>query len=552
MSDDILFTNLDSDPENAAEPVKVSSPAPRKPSSGKRRKKRKWIKWVIILAILAVIGAALYSRTRKMAGAMYEEETAALRDIRTYHSFTGTVAPITTRSITSSVSGVKIAQLPVKEGDAVREGDILMVLDTSGIDEQILEKQASIDRTSYSNSLSIQSAQNSYNNLKNNLASGMDTSVMSAQNQMDSAYANLVSAQQAFNDEVSLNNDQMSSSILSAKQSVDSAYDAVASRALATKQARENRERALQSAIDKGIDFDSFTYDQQIESAELSEQQAWSSYNQALERYEQAKLNEESTLTRLYDQLTQAQNSYLSAVDSYNAAVNNSQQQLKTYEMQVQQAYAQADDSVSRLQLEDLKTNLDDYVLYAPISGEITSLNVDEGDTISAASGTLATIVDFDRMKVDIRIGEYDILGARVGQEVTVIIDALNKEYTGTIAHIDRMASVENGVSYYKAEVDFDADEDIRSGMSSQVRLKVYDLSGVVTISCDAVQTAEDGSSYVMVAGTEEGSKINWAVTLGASDGTYQQITDGLAAGETVYYIKPVSFNGMQVQMGGR
>ena len=506
----------------------------------RKKSKRKWIKWGVIALALAGAGGFLYSKSKDMQISLYETETAALRDIRTYHSFTGTVAPITTRNVTSAVTGVKVSEVMVKEGDSVREGDLMLVLDTSGLDEQILERQASIDAASYTSSLNIQSAQNSYNNLKNNLDAGMDTSVMNAKSQMDSAYATLVNAQQAFNDEVELNNDQMSSSILSAKQQVDSAYDTVQARILATTQARDRKAKNEQDAADQGIEYDPFSDNQSIETAVLQEQQAWNSYNQALEKFEQAKINEESNLTKLYDQLAQAQNSYLSAVDSYNAAVNASQQQLKTYEMQIQQARAQANDSVNRLQLEDLKNDLSDYAIYAPVSGEITALNVEAGDMISGAgtSQALATIVDFDKMKVDIKIGEYDILGTEEGQPVTITIDALNKDYIGQIVRISRMATVENGVSYYEAEVDFDADDFIRSGMSAEVRLTVSDLSDVVTILSSAVQTAGDGTSYVLVDGEEEGSKIQWPVTLGVSDGTYTQITSGLSAGETIYYIK--------------
>lgn len=522
------------------------SPAPR--PSKKRRKKRGWIKWVVIAGILAAVGGRIYYTSKNITQNLYQTDTAALRDIRTFHSFTGTVAPITSRDVTSTVNGVKISEVLVKEGDDVKEGDLLMVLDTSSLDEQILERQASIDAASYSSSLSVQSALNSYNNLKNNLDAGMETSVMNAKNQMDSAYANLVSAQQAFNDEVALNNDQMSSTILNAKQSVDSAYDALQSRILATTQARERKAKNEKDAADSGMPYDPFSDDQAIETAVMSEQQAWNSYNQAQQKFEQAKINEENNLTKLFDQVQQAQNSYLSSIDSYNAAVNASQQQLRTYEMQVQQARAQANDSVNRLQLEDLKSNLDDYAVYAPISGEVITLKAHEGDILSATSGALATIVDFDRMKIDIKIGEYDILGASEGEPVTITIDALNKDYPGQIVRIARIATVENGVSYYEAEVDFDTDDDIRSGMSAEVRLTVNDLSNVVTVLSEAIQTADDGTAYVLVDGEEPNSKINWPVTLGASDGTYTQITNGLSAGESVYYTSTPSF----IPGGGR
>jgi len=501
-----------------------------------KSRKRKWITLVLLAGAAAAAGTAIYTRTKQMAVSLYEEETVQRRNIRTWHSFTGTVAPILTRQVRSGVSGVKVASLLVREGDQVVAGDLLLTLDSSGLEEQIAEKQAGIDAASYSNALSIQSAQKSYDNLKSNLNTGMDTSVMNAQNSLDSAYASLVQAQQAYNDEVSLNNDQKSTTILNAKQAADTAYDTVQARVLATQQAKEKKEKNIKDAEENHQEYDPFADDQAIATAELNEKQAWNAYNQALEKYEQAKTNEENSLTKLYDQLMQAQNSYLNAVDTYNAAVNSSRQQLETYEMQIQQAQASANDTVNRLQLSDLKTQLGDYAVYAPADGEITSLDIEEGDIVSGSSASLMTIVNFDEMKVDIKIGEYDILGVETGQPVTITIDALNKDYPGTIVHIDRIATVENGVSYYEAEVDFTADEYVRSGMSAEVRLTVSDLTQVVTISNDAIQTAADGTSFVTVEDVE-GQKISWPVSLGATDGTYTEIRSGLADGETIYYM---------------
>ena len=123
----------------------------------------------------------------------------------------------------------------------------------------------------------------------------------------------------------------------------------------------------------------------------------------------------------------------------------------------------------------------------------------------------------------------------REGKDVTVTIDALNKNYEGRIEKISRMATIMNGVSYFEAEVNFDADEDARSGMSAEVRMMTNNVSDAVTISSEAIQNADDGSSYVNLY-DQEGNMIQWPVTLGASDGTYTEIVNGLGEGETVYY----------------
>ena len=474
------------------------------------------------------------------------EDTVSKRDIVTYHTFTGTAAAVDSRSVMSAVSGVKVTEVPVEEGDYVKEGDVIAVLDSSGLDEQISEKKAAMAASANSSSIQIRSAQHSYNSLQSNVKDGLDSSLQGAQAGIDSAFSGLVSAQQAFNNEVNLNNRQLSATILGAIQNVDNAYNAVQRAALSTQQAKDAQAHAEQQAEDAGLPYDKFSSSQAIESSELSEDQAWDAYHQAVTSYEAAKINEENQLTQLFDSLITAQNSYLNAVDSYNAAVRSTKQQLESYSLQVQQAQAGADDTVSRLQLDNLEDQRKDYTITAPISGQITKLSVKTGD-ITAVSNTtsLATITNYDKMKVDIKVGEYDIVDLKSGDPVTIRIQALKKDYTGKIAHIDREATVENGVSYFNAEVNFTPDENVRGGMSAEVKLTINDLHDVLSISNDAVQNADDGSSYVLVRSEDGKTYTRKNVTLGATDGSYTQVTDGLSDGDKVYYL-PAKAPGLQ------
>ena len=185
--------------------------------------------------------------------------------------------------------------------------------------------------------------------------------------------------------------------------------------------------------------------------------------------------------------------------------------------------------------------------IYLPAGAyELLKAQLETGD-ITAVSNTtsLATITNYDKMKVDIKVGEYDIVDLKSGDPVTIRIQALNKDYTGKIAHIDREATVENGVSYFNAEVNFTPDENVRGGMSAEVKLTINDLHDVLSISNDAVQNADDGSSYVLVRSEDGKTYTRKNVTLGATDGSYTQVTDGLSDGDKVYYL-PAKAPGLQ------
>ncbi len=81
--------------------------------------------------------------------------------------------------------------------------------------------------------------------------------------------------------------------------------------------------------------------------------------------------------------------------------------------------------------------------------------------------------------------------------------------------------------------------------MSAEVKLTINDLHDVLSISNDAVQNADDGSSYVLVRSEDGKTYTRKNVTLGATDGSYTQVTDGLSDGDKVYYL-PAKAPGLQ------
>ncbi len=491
------------------------------------------------IAILAVAGI-FFLVTRSSTGKEYAEEQVQLRDIKTYHSFTGTIEPVTEQNVLPDVTGTKVQELKVEEGDAVHKGDVLMVLDSTSITESIKELEANMSVSQKTNALSIAEGEKNYNDYKSNLDQGLNSSVLQSQQSIDSAMATLVNAQKTFNDEVKLNNQGLSNTILTAMKSVDSAYNTAESAELSADQAGDavdkakNRLDGANDATRQTLQDAKDSADNAQESANLSVSQAWDSYNNAVKSYQAAKQNEENSLTGYYDSLITAQTSYLNALDNYNAASATAQQTLQTYKLKVQEAKASADSSVNELKLADLKRQLQECQVTAPIDGTVTKLSAHVGDMTTAAV-SLATVTSFDKMKVDIKINEYDIQGAAEGKNVEIQVDALaNKSYAGKIAKISKVAEVDNGVSYFTSEVDFTGDADSRGGMSVEVKLVTNDVKQAVTVSSSAIQTASDGTAYVMKYAEDGKKAVQQPVSIGITDGIDTQITEGLTAGDKV------------------
>lgn len=472
-------------------------------------KKRKNVVIVAGVILILIAGIIIFFPKGNKTG--YTNVAVEKRDIQVYHSFTGTIEPVEEENVMPPEAGLEIKELIAEEGSEVKEGEVLMYLDSSDIDEQILELQATMDTNNKSNSISIQIAQKDYDDYKSSLDLSQNSNIISAQQSINNAYASLVTAQQKFNDEVKLNNRGLSAGVLSAVTSVDNAYNSVISAEIADDA--------------QGTDASQATLDA-----------AWVSYNHAVQSYEAAKSGEESTLTGLYNTLIQSQTTYLNALDNYNATVVSTDQQLADYALQLEKARVNADETVNQLKMASLKEQLNDCTVLAPMDGFVTEIPVNEGD-VTMAGSKLLTVTSFDRMKIDVKINEYDILGAEVGKEVSIYVDALDKNYTGSITKIAKTATIENGVSYFEAEVDFQADEDTRSGMSVEVKLMIHDLKQVLAIPTDAIQVRDDGTSYVEVVTTNGENAVEQAISAGISDGQFTQITEGVKVGDVV--LKP-------------
>lgn len=284
--------------------------------------------------------------------------------------------------------------------------------------------------------------------------------------------------------------------------------------------------------------------------AKQSLDSAWAAYNKAAADAESAAkkagIAEDKALSDSCYEMLSAQRTYLQNRQSYDTAVLTANQQLETYRAAVITAQAENSQGENQVTLKDLERQLDECTVKAPIDGVVTALNLPAGsaaggstsassDSSSASAGTAgaaATITSFDRMKVHIKCGEYDLAGIHEGDEVTAVISALGSEMSGKVTHIDRTGTQEEGVTYYGVDVEIPSAEDIRTGMSAEIRVIGEEAKDAVSVSAGAVQTDENGETYVLVK--EDGKQKKVSVTAGVSDGTYTEITEGLSEGDTV------------------
>ena len=91
-------------------------------------------------------------------------------------------------------------------------------------------------------------------------------------------------------------------------------------------------------------------------------------------------------------------------------------------------------------------------------------------------------------------------------------------------------------------------DEEVRDGLSAEIRLIREQELGVPALPSEAVAYHEDNTAYVYIR-NEAGEVTEQPVSLGATDGTWVQITDGLETGQTVLYVYTPSYADLMMSM---
>jgi membrane fusion protein, multidrug efflux system len=165
-----------------------------------------------------------------------------------------------------------------------------------------------------------------------------------------------------------------------------------------------------------------------------------------------------------YDQAVAASEAAKATLDAQKALVNEAQQNISVSEKSVEQARArvlQADAAIEsamsgpsqvkvteakaqsaqakveqqRAMLEQAELNLQYTTIVAPVSGTIGKKAVEAGNNIASGQQLMA-IVPLDEIWITANFKETQLKSMRVGQPVTIKVDAYDREYTGKVLRI--------------------------------------------------------------------------------------------------------------------
>jgi len=186
--------------------------------------------------------------------------------------------------------------------------------------------------------------------------------------------------------------------------------------------------------------------------------------------------------------------------------------------------------SLARMQknLEIVKKNMENLVIKAPVSGHLTTLNAEVGESKQRGE-RLGQIDILDGFKVRVPVDEHYITRVNTGQKGTFTLSG--REFIVFISKI--YPTVAEG--HFNVDMAFRGEEpnDIRRGQTLRLRLELGDLSRAVLLPSGGFFQAT-GGRWVYVLNESGDEAIRRDVHLGRHNTEYYEVLEGIEPGERV------------------
>lgn len=465
----------------------------------------------IVLAIAILITVIVF----KVKGAVKEiENMSSITEVKTMDisntvSMTGTLEPIDNRTVFAQVNQIKIDSIEVEVGQYVNAGDILMRYDAGDLEKNLLDAQKEAALTDY---------KSDYNIIKNSRSKedaqwNHDRLVERYTSQLQN-YRDFYNALCYGNDEFSSGEkvlakyaDRYMALNLHEFKNANAAWVAVGE-SQGTKYIGENTTQS-QLPIHQFDDND-----EEVKRGDRKKYEYKYDYNEVVAVFTRA--------------MWEIEKDYLELINNLDDALADAQFNLNVANME-----GDISDDKTEEKVKEAQEDLDDAIVYAPISGIITNICVEEGDKVYSsdqAKTTLCIIQDTSAFKVVGTVDEYDIAKLSNGLRAVVKTDSTGEDEfgakvtfvgvtpgsttevtsnTSTSSSSTAAAAVSSATggtstsssTAYRVELALDKfDERLRSGMTGKTSIVLEEAKNQLCVPYDCVKTDETtGAKYINI-----------------------------------------------------
>ncbi|MEO8609618.1 MAG: HlyD family efflux transporter periplasmic adaptor subunit [Chloroflexota bacterium] len=468
---------------------------------------------VLVLSLGAIVAIQFIQFQRTAAqdassaqNIVQDESTVESQDLSVTVSATGPVSPARQVALAFELSA-QVREILVKEGQAVKQGDVLARLDTTDLDDALTNAQ-----------IALQSQQVSYEALTE---PAREVDIAAAQAAVNAAKAQAGSAS------LGPNADQLEIARLQTEIARNQLWQTQLQRDAGPAQIEQIRAQAAALGIDSHLGEPPNPADDvtpQIKQAENGVQLA--------------DVNAQGVANQPADVATLA---------SANAQLVAAQSQLDRLvngptDLQLQVADTQL--QIAQLALDSAQAAANRAVLTAPFDGVVATNNLVVGEAPPTNNAAMQ-LIDPSGYYVDVAVDETDIVKLQVGQKVNLKLDALpDADITGIVSRV-AVTPVRTGqLVTYTVRVTLDStSERVRVGMTATATIVVNELKNVPTVPNRFIRIDRATQQAYVTIRRADGAFEEIPVELGVRNETDSQILGGIEAGQKVVLLPRGSFN---------
>ncbi|MCX8006587.1 MAG: efflux RND transporter periplasmic adaptor subunit [Coriobacteriia bacterium] len=441
-------------------------------------------------------------------------------------SAAGSVAPGSKADVFPPAAGT-LASIEVTEGQEVRAGDVIAVMDTKPLELQVAQAQAAYDAAlAQADGVSLQTPSSADERAAAAAVTAAWSAYEAAQKQYDlvaSGGASDPAAVQQAQAAVALAQAAYDAAQAAYQAYKTSVYDpapepkdpAIVEALAALEEARDQAQSALEAAQANLAAVQSAGASPiAVASAKAARDQAWAAYQAAVAQ--QQKLARTDT--------RKARSSAASGVEAARKALE----------------YA-----VDVLERATLRAPIDGTVVFNSPAGGLAASALGGGGSAAAAGkpvvgGTVSpaaapfSVVVFDDLAFEAQVDEADVVDIKPGMKATVSLDSLpGRSFSTTVERIGTASVVTptGGTAFPVVLRLPGAKGSVLLGMNGTAEIVVESLEDVVSVPVEAV-LEDAGQSYVFVVEGGKAKRID--VEVGRMTETRAQILGGLAPGKSV------------------
>ncbi|MEH2091667.1 efflux RND transporter periplasmic adaptor subunit [Nostoc sp.] len=481
------------------------------PEVKKKKGRRNWLSWLIALGLLGGIGYAVYYQvtvvSQQQASRRVLTRPVQRQSLTITVSANGTVKPERSINLSPKNSGI-LKRLLAKEGDIVKEGQIVAYMDDSNLRGQLTSAQGQVAQAEA--------------NLQKAIAGNRPQDIAQSQGALDEAEANLQKVQTG-----------------NRSQDIGQAQARLQSAQAALRQAEDDFVRNQQLYNAGGISLQTLNQ------------------NRSNRDSAQANVNEAQQALGL-----QKAGSRLEDVEQARAVVKQRQQALALLKAGTRQEdinAARAQVTSARGSLQNIQAEINDTIIRAPFDGVVTKKFADPGafvtpttassEVASSSSSSILSLASTNEVVAN--LAETNISKISLGQKVSIKADAYpGKTFEGKVSQIAAQAIVEQNVTSFEVRVSLsDPQRLLRSGMNAEVDFQVGQVQNVLVVPTASVVRQENATG-VFVPG-KNNKPVFTRIETGVTANNFTEVKSGLTGDERVLLSFPPGSRPQSTPRGG-